>query len=161
MAQERSSHASKFGDSGYACACPSSSESNSSRLVGPPCILSFEWHLSSLDVDRIWTLTFSIRSENAADGHSENRWLLSLGLADHSMPAYVDGDLVISGSPPSTHETDEHEPTFTLPIRRDVSELKPGSESAIRIRLDDGPMGPHLLNEYVNMRPFFSLITNC
>jgi hypothetical protein len=70
------------------------------------------------------------------------------------MPACVEGDLVISGSPPSTNEVDYDEPTFTIPIRRDVCELNPGSESAIRIRLDDGPMGPHLRNECVNMRPF-------
>ncbi|KAI9441759.1 hypothetical protein H4582DRAFT_1763113, partial [Lactarius indigo] len=52
--------------------------------------------------DRIWTITFSVRPENTAEGRSENRWLLSLGLANHSMPAWVDADLVVSGSPPPT-----------------------------------------------------------
>jgi hypothetical protein len=97
--------------------------------------------------DRIWTITFSIRSEKSADGRSEDRWLLFLGLADHSMSACVDGDLVISGSPSFTNEVDDNESTFTIPIRHEVSELKPGSESAIRVRLDDGPMGHHLLND--------------
>ena len=77
------------------------------------------------------------------------------------MPACVDGDLVISGSPSSDNEDDyHHEPTFTIPIRHDVCELNPGSESAIRIRLDDGPMGPHLLNECVDLRPLY-FSTNC
>ncbi|KAI9450559.1 hypothetical protein BJY52DRAFT_1301794 [Lactarius psammicola] len=97
--------------------------------------------------DRIWTITFSVRPENAAEGRSENRWLLSLGLADHSMPAWVDADLVVSGSPLSTSEPENHEATFTIPICCGVCELKPGSESAIRIRLDDGPLRPHLHNE--------------
>lgn len=98
-------------------------------------------------------VTFSIHPGNSADGRSESRWSLSLGLADHSLSACVDGDLVITGSRSSTDEADEHEPTFTIPIRHDVCELKPGSESAIIIRLDDGPMGPHLLTECVDMRP--------
>ncbi|KAH9039876.1 hypothetical protein EDB85DRAFT_228798 [Lactarius pseudohatsudake] len=97
--------------------------------------------------DRIWTITFSVRPENVAEGRSESRWLLSLGLADHSMPAWVDADLVVSGSPPPTNEADDREPTFTIPLCCNVCELKPGSESAIRIRLDDGPLRPHLFNE--------------
>ena len=82
--------------------------------------------------------------------------MLSFGLADHSLPAWVDGDLVISGSPPplANEEADIPESSFTIPIHHDVCELRPGFESAIKIRLDDGPMGPHLLNECVNMRPF-------
>ena len=152
-AQEHPSRAFKFGDSGYACVCPSSSKSNSSRPVRPPLVLSY---LSSFDnVDRIWTLTFSVLPRKG----SENWWFLSLGLADHSIPAWVDGDLVISGNPPPTNEADVHEtslePPFTIPIRHDLCELKPGSENAIRIRLDDGPMGPHLLNECVTMRPVY------
>ena len=153
-AQEHPSCAFKFGDSGCACVCPSSSKSSSSRQVGPPLALS---HLSSLDIDRIWTLTFSVLP--GKNGRSESWWLLSLGLADHSIPAWVDADLVISGSPPPTNEADVHEsslePPFTIPIRHDLCELKPGSENAIKIRLDDGPMGPHLLNECVTMRPFY------
>ncbi|KAH9174446.1 hypothetical protein EDB89DRAFT_2228215 [Lactarius sanguifluus] len=97
--------------------------------------------------DRIWTITFSVRPENVAEGQSETRWLLSLGLADHSMPAWVDAILVVSGSPPPTDDADDREPTFTIPLCCNVCELKPGSESAIRIRLDDGPLRPHLLNE--------------
>ncbi|KAF8260569.1 hypothetical protein EI94DRAFT_1706191 [Lactarius quietus] len=97
--------------------------------------------------DRVWTVMFSISPANAAQGLSDNWWLLSFGLADHSIPAWVDGDLIVSGSPPPTDEADIHDSTFSIPIRRDLCELKPGSESAIRIRLDDGPMGPHLLNE--------------
>lgn len=98
--------------------------------------------------DRIWTITFSVRPENAAEGRSESKWLLSLGLADHSMPAWVDADLVISGSPPpSTNEADNHGPVFTIPICCGVCELNPGSENAIEIRLDEGPIRPHLINE--------------
>ena len=88
--------------------------------------------------------------------------MLTLALADHSMPAWVDSELVISGHPPPTDETDnqDYEPTFTIPICCDLCELKPGSESAINIRLDDGPMRPHLVNEYVDVCSstfFFSL----
>jgi hypothetical protein len=159
MAQEHSSHVSKSGDSGCACVCPSLSKSSSSRPVSPPLAFSFEWQLSSLDIDRIWTITFSVRQGNASNSRTESWWLLSLGLADHSIPAWVDADLIISGSSPPTDETDIHESPpespFTIPIRRDLCELKPGSENAIRIRLDDGPMGPHLLNECVNTRPFY------
>lgn len=116
--------------------------------------------MSLHDTDRIWTITFSVRPGSATDGRSETWWLLSLGLSDYSIPAWVDADLVISGSPPPANEADihesPHESPFTIPIRRDLCELKPGSENAIRIRLDDGPMGPHLLNECVNMRPFYT-----
>ena len=77
------------------------------------------------------------------------------------MPAWVDADLVVSGSPPPTNEADDHEPTFTIPICCGVCELKAGSESAIRIRLDDGPLRPHLLNECVNthLSRLFYLLT--
>jgi hypothetical protein len=116
-----------------------------------------------LHVDRIWTTTFSVCPGNPAKDRSDSLWMLSFGLADHSLPAWVDGDLVISGSQPlANEEADNHESSFTIPIRHDVCELKPGPESAIKIRLDDGPMGPHLLNECVKIRPFypFSLFTN-
>src|SRR6266702_922763 len=53
--------------------------------------------------------------------------------------AEVDPDLVISGSPPSTNEADNHESAFTIPICCEVCEPKPGSESAVGIRLTMGP----------------------
>ncbi|KAI9441761.1 hypothetical protein H4582DRAFT_1934777, partial [Lactarius indigo] len=76
--------------------------------------------------DRIWTVTFAVSSQNAAI-RSESRWLLSFGLGDHSTPTWVDGDFLV--------------------LRRLPSPLRPGPESAIKMRLDDGPLRPHLLNE--------------
>ncbi|KAI9441330.1 hypothetical protein H4582DRAFT_1368927 [Lactarius indigo] len=40
--------------------------------------------------DRIWTITFSLGPKNTAIGPSEGEWLLSFGLGDHSMPAWVE-----------------------------------------------------------------------
>jgi hypothetical protein len=44
---------------------------------------------------------------------------------------------------------DFDEPLLAISFGSTTSELKPGRENAISVRLDDGPMGPHLLNEYV------------
>ncbi|KAH9006485.1 hypothetical protein EDB86DRAFT_3070481 [Lactarius hatsudake] len=97
--------------------------------------------------DRIWTITFSLGPKNSAIGPPEGEWLLSFGLGDHSMPAWVDGDFVVLRRSSSIDSGDDYEPAFSLPLGRNPCKFQPGSGSAITMRLDDGPMRPHLLNE--------------
>ncbi|KAH9022455.1 hypothetical protein EDB84DRAFT_1274602 [Lactarius hengduanensis] len=110
--------------------------------------------------DRIWTVTFAVSSQNAAI-RSESRWLLSFGLGDHSTSTWVDGDfLVLRRLPSSIESGDAYERIFSLPLGYNPRQLQPGPESAIKMRLDDGPLGPHLLNECVKTHlsyPFYLL----
>ncbi|KAI0253754.1 hypothetical protein BJV78DRAFT_1191888 [Lactifluus subvellereus] len=96
--------------------------------------------------ERIWTIAFST-TERTANGRSETIWLLSLWLAYNSTPAWVDADLFVSGRPQEANHPDAHEPIFVVPLGSNARELKPGPENAIKVRLDNLPMGPHLLNE--------------
>ncbi|KAF8257686.1 hypothetical protein EI94DRAFT_1708730 [Lactarius quietus] len=101
--------------------------------------------------DRLWTVTFSVGSKNTI-GQSESQWLLSFGLGAHSVPAWVDGDFLVLRRLPATETGDNnYEPTFSLPLGYNPCKLQPGSENAIKIRLDEGPMRPHLLNESLAM----------
>ncbi|KAI9465805.1 hypothetical protein BJY52DRAFT_1220538 [Lactarius psammicola] len=97
--------------------------------------------------DRIWTITFSVGTENTATGRSESQWLLSFGLGDCSMPALVDGDFLVLRRLPSIDSGDNYEPAFSLPLGHNPCKLQPGLENTIKMRLDKGPMRPHLLNE--------------
>ncbi|KAI9449582.1 hypothetical protein BJY52DRAFT_1155786 [Lactarius psammicola] len=97
--------------------------------------------------DRIWTIAFSVGTQNTAIGRPESRWLLSIGLGDHSTPTWVDGDFLILRRLPTIDGSDNYEPTFSLPLGYNPTQLQPGPESAITMRLDDGPLRPHLLNE--------------
>lgn len=146
-------HASKFGDSGFACACPSSSNSNLSRLVGLPK-LSFKSQLSLLGVDRIWTVTFSLGAYNTSTGRPENQWWLSIGLGDQSFPARVEGDLVVLRRLPTVGGDDKYEAAFSLPFGSNPCNLQPGPNSAINLRIDHGPLRPHLLNGCATSRSF-------
>ncbi|KAI0302449.1 hypothetical protein B0F90DRAFT_1667633 [Multifurca ochricompacta] len=96
--------------------------------------------------ERIWTLRFSMVSEALTDGRVENKWLLSLELGEYSQAAIVDADLFITGSSHSDGDRDS-DPTLAVPLGCTRSELGPGRRNAISVRLDDGPMGPHLINE--------------
>ncbi len=85
-----------------------------------------------------------------AFGRTESQWLLSFGLADHSVPACVDGDFLVLRRLPSVSDGDNNfETTFSFPLGSCPSKIQPGSDSSFKIRLDDGPMRPHLLNECV------------
>jgi hypothetical protein len=66
------------------------------------------------------------------------------------MPAWVDGDFLVLRHLPSIGSGNDYESTFSLPLGCNPCKLQPGPKSAIKIRLDDGPMRPHLLNECVN-----------
>ncbi|KAI9465806.1 hypothetical protein BJY52DRAFT_488129 [Lactarius psammicola] len=101
--------------------------------------------------DRIWTITFSVGTKDTTIGQSESQWLLSFGLGGYSMPAWVDGDFLVLRRLPSIDSGDNYEPTFSLPLGRNPCKLQPGPESAIKMRLDKGPMRPHLLNESLSL----------
>ena len=124
---------------------------------GRPANAFFELHLSLLDVDRIWAVTFSLGTNNKA---IESQWWLSFGLGDQSAPIWVDGDFLVLGRLPSVGGDDKYEVAFSLPLGRNPCNLQPGSNSAIKMRLDDGPMRPHLLNGCVSSHfsnPFYPL----
>ncbi|KAI0264136.1 hypothetical protein BC834DRAFT_271678 [Gloeopeniophorella convolvens] len=97
--------------------------------------------------ERIWTLRFSTSDATHADGRSESKWLLSLELGEGSPSTWIDADLFITGRsyPAGVHGPTD--PILAAPLPCIASELCAGSEHAISVRLDDGPMGPHLLNE--------------
>jgi hypothetical protein len=131
-----------------------------SRLVGPASAFVRVATNLFLDVDRLWTVTFSVGIKNTI-GRSESQWLLSFGLGEHSVPAWVDGDFLVLRRLAATERGDNYEPTFSLPLGHNPSKLQPGPENAIKIRLDEGPMRPHLLNECVHthLSYLFHLLT--
>lgn len=98
--------------------------------------------------ERIWALRFSVISKIAPDGRTEDKWLLSLELGEHSQVVGIDADLFIEGS--ISHPSDSRDfddPLLAVSFGSTMSELWPGRNNAITVRLDDGPMSPHLLNE--------------
>jgi hypothetical protein len=93
--------------------------------------------------------------ETKAGGRSESRWLLSLELGEHSSAIRVNADLFIEGSTADPMDSRDFDgPLLAMSFGPTPSELRPGGKKAITIRLDDGPMGPHLLNEYVESSVF-------
>lgn len=96
---------------------------------------------------RMWILTFSAVVETSPDGRTENRWYLSLELEEHSPPTSVNASLVILGSPDAAETPDSDD--RSIQISSPTFSLSPGHDKAIKIRLDNGPMGPYLLNEFV------------
>lgn len=97
----------------------------------------------------MWILTFSAVTEITPDGRTENRWYLSLELEEHSPPTAINATLVILGSPDTAEDNDSVDLYRSIQICPPMFELSPGHDKAIKIRLDDGPMGPYLLNECV------------
>jgi hypothetical protein len=95
-----------------------------------------------LNTERIWIASFSA-------GSSESR-VFSLELADNSMPAWVEADLRVSGHSEQGNTSDSIEPTFFVPVACSERVLQPGPGNAIKLRLDDGPMGLHWVNKFVN-----------
>ena len=103
-----------------------------------------------LNVERLWTATFSASTERMAGGSSENKRLFSLELANGSIPICVDAVLYISGHSHEDKTSDYNEPIFSVPISCGGRSLQPGPGNAIKVRLDNGPMGHHWVNEFVN-----------
>jgi hypothetical protein len=102
----------------------------------------------SHNAERLWRLTFTT-TERMENGLSKSIWLLSLGLASHSTPAWVEAELLVSRQSQVTDPSDPHEHVFSAPFGNESRELQPGLQNAITVRLDNGPMGPHLQNEFV------------
>ena len=100
---------------------------------------------------RMWILTFSAVVETLPDGRTESRWYLSLELEEHSPPTAVNASLIILGSPDATEDADSEDPARSIQISSPTLSLSPGHDKAIKIRLDNGPMGPYLLNEFVRI----------
>jgi hypothetical protein len=96
----------------------------------------------------MWILAFSAVVETTPDGRTESRWYLSLELEEHSPPTAVNASLVILGSPDAAEDGDS-DPIRSIHVSAPMFSLSPGHDKAIKIRLDNGPLGPYLLNEFV------------
>jgi len=94
---------------------------------------------------------------HTAGSSSENKRLFSLELANNSIPACVDADLRISGHSHQDNTSDNDEPIFSVPVSCGGRSLQPGPGNAIKVRLDNGPMGHHWVNEFVTA---MSLLTS-
>jgi hypothetical protein len=115
------------------------------------------------NAERIWTARFFVRTERTQEGVSESKWLFSLELANNSTPAWVDADLIVPGHPHQTTNSDTNEPVFSIAIGCVGHALQPGPENAIKVRLDDGPMRLHWINEFVDIQsntPFIAIDTS-
>jgi len=93
---------------------------------------------------RIWMLRFNTVVEVAPDGQPKSKWYLCLELGEHSHPTTVNASLLITGSL-NPEDNRDPDPTRTISFACNTSEISPGR--VIKVRLDDGPMGPHLLYE--------------
>jgi hypothetical protein len=90
-------------------------------------------------------------AERTREGASENKWLFSLELANNSTPAWVDADLLVPRPSHQAANPGNNEPAFSIPVGSVGHALQPGPENAIKVRLDDGPMRLHWVNEFVNI----------
>jgi hypothetical protein len=103
------------------------------------------------NAERIWTAKFLVSAESTREGLSENRWLFALELASPSTPAWVDADLLVRKHSHQATTSDSDEPVFSIPVGCVGRALQPGPENAVKVRLDDGPMRLHWVNEFVNI----------
>jgi hypothetical protein len=98
---------------------------------------------------RMWILTFSAVTEALPDGRTENRWYLSLELEGQSPPTAVNATFLISGTPGEMGDNYSDELARSIQLCPPMSELSSGHDKGINIRVDNGPIGPYLLNEFV------------
>jgi hypothetical protein len=98
---------------------------------------------------RMWILTFSTVTEALPGGRTENRWYLSLELEGQSPPTAVNATFLVLGTPGATEDNYSDELARSIQLCPPMSELYPGQGKGINIRVDDGPIGPYLLNEFV------------
>lgn len=98
---------------------------------------------------RMWILTFSAVTEALPGGRTENRWYLSLELEGQSPPTAVNATFLILGTPGATGDGYSDELARSIELCPPMSELSPGHDKGINIRVDDSPIGPYLLNEFV------------
>ncbi|KAF8504857.1 hypothetical protein F5888DRAFT_796886 [Russula emetica] len=114
---------------------------NSSKLIKSEFI-TFE---------RIWIVKFLVSAESTREGLSENKWLFALELASKSTPAWVDADLLVRGHSHQATTSDSNKPVFSIPIGCVGRALQPGPENMIKVRLDDGPMRLHWINDSLTL----------
>lgn len=114
---------------------------NSSKLI----------KIEFITFERIWTAKFLVSTESTREGLSGNRWLFALELASPSTPAWVDADLLVRGHSHKATVSDNNEPVFSIPIGCVGRALQPGPENAIMVRLDDGPMRLHWINDSLTL----------
>jgi hypothetical protein len=114
---------------------------NSSKLV----------KIEFITFERIWTAKFLVSAESTREGLSGNKWLFALELASPSTPAWVDADLLVRGHSHQATTSDSNEPVFSIPIGCVGRALQAGSENAITVRLDDGPMRLHWINDSLTL----------
>lgn len=98
---------------------------------------------------RMWILTFSAVTESLPDGRTENRWYLSLELEGQSPPTAVNATFLILGTPGAKGDNYSEELARSIQLCPPMTELASGRDKGIHIRVDNGPIGPYLLNEYV------------
>jgi len=117
-----------------------------------PCVRDV-FSLKFYYTERVWALRFAVVTETSPDGRTENKWVLSLELGEQSPVVAVEADLFIEGSVSQVLESrDFEDPLLSISFGSTSAELWPGRENAITVRLDEGPMGPHLLNECVTIK---------
>ena len=97
----------------------------------------------------MWILTFSAVTETSPDGRTESRWYMSLELEGQSPPTAVNASFLLLGTPGANGDDYSDELTRSIQLCPPMSELSPGHDKAIKIRVDDSPIGPYLLNEFV------------
>jgi len=98
---------------------------------------------------RMWILTFSSVTEALPGGQTENRWYLSLELGGQSPPTAVNAAFLILGTPGAKGDSYSDELARSIQLCPPMFELSSGHDKGINIRVDDGPIGPYLLNEFV------------
>jgi hypothetical protein len=97
----------------------------------------------------MWILTFSAVTEVLPDGRTENRWYLSLELEGQSPPTVVNAAFLILGTPGAKGDDYSEELASSIQLCPPMSELSAGHDRGINVRVDNGPIGPYLLNEFV------------
>ena len=124
-------------------------------MVGPTILSSLNDMASDFltNAERIWTAKFLVSAESTREGLIENRWLFALELASPSTSAWVNADLLVRGQShkAGTSDSNSNEPVFSTSVGCVGRALQPGPENAIKVRLDDGPMRLHWINEFVNI----------
>ena len=106
---------------------------------------------------RMWILTFSAVTEALPSGRTENRWYLSLELEGQSPPTAVNATFLVLGNHGTMGDHYSDELARSIQICPPMTELSSGHNKGIHVRVDDGPIGPYLLNELVE--PYMLLRT--
>jgi hypothetical protein len=109
---------------------------------------------------RMWILTFSAFTEALPDGRTENRWYLSLELEEQSPPTAVNATFLILGAPGAKGDSYSEELARSIQLCPPMTELASGHDRGINIRVDNGPIGPYLLNEFVESCMLLRTLTN-